>query len=75
MVHHGTSWYIMVHGKLQKNKHTFHIMVKLKFTSTVQNRYLIPEAKYDCKVEMMNSFGASAYEKVNKVGNLGGQLR
>ena len=34
---------------------------------------LIPEAKYDGKVEVMDSFWTSAYQKVNKVGNLRGQ--
>ena len=34
---------------------------------------LIPEAKYDGKVEVMDSFWTSAYEKVDKVGNLRGQ--
>ena len=31
----------------------------------------IPKAKYASKVEVMDSSGTSAYEKVNQVGNLG----
>ena len=48
-------------------------MTHSRFTLTVANEIFVPKAKYDGKVEMMDSFWASAYEKVNKVGNLGGQ--
>ena len=48
-------------------------MIHSRFTLTVVNEIFVPEAKYDGKVEVMDSFWASAYEKVNKVGNLGGQ--
>ena len=52
---------------------TDHIMTHSRFTLTVANEILEPKAKYDGKVEVMDSFWASAYEKVNKVGNLGEQ--
>ena len=38
-----------------------------------QKKIFLPDAKYDCKVEVVDSFWTSAYEEVNKVGNLEGQ--
>ena len=50
-----------------------YLLYQLRFASNVQQEILIPEAKYDGKVEVMDSSGTSTNEKVNKVRNLGGQ--